>query len=174
MGYTMIFETKIVKLENGDLIHFSLSGCNNDTAGRSRNDFRAKIYTPEEWEEHIRYFEDLDSYGFDLKIYGKERSYADYGKHLRRMTKRAMTFDELVSSRRFYGSVYDGITFYPENGDAVEYSANDDCEINNIVYGVMYGRIQGHYRVNRHLVKKQAEVIDAIKSGHVKFMIGKE
>ena len=38
MSYSIIFETKICKLDNGDIIHFSRQGCNNDTEGRTRDD----------------------------------------------------------------------------------------------------------------------------------------
>mgnify|MGYP004513620085 CR=1 FL=1 len=45
MSYSIIFETKIVKLSDGRLLHLNLSGCNNDDAGRSRDDWNGKIYT---------------------------------------------------------------------------------------------------------------------------------
>ena len=45
MSYSIIFETKIVKLSDGRLLHLDLSGCNNDTSGRSRDDWNGKIYT---------------------------------------------------------------------------------------------------------------------------------
>ena len=45
MSYSIIFETKIIKLSDGRLLHLNLSGCNNDDAGRSRDDWNGKIYT---------------------------------------------------------------------------------------------------------------------------------
>ena len=61
MSYPIIFETKICKLDNGDIIHFSLKGCNNDTEGRSRDDFHAKLYTADEWEREISKWESIES-----------------------------------------------------------------------------------------------------------------
>lgn len=44
MSYSMIFETKIVKLSDGRIIHFDRSGCNNDDSGRRKDDFSGTIY----------------------------------------------------------------------------------------------------------------------------------
>ena len=46
MSYSIIFETKIVKLSDGRLLHLDLSGCNNDTSGRSRDDWNGKRFYP--------------------------------------------------------------------------------------------------------------------------------
>ena len=40
MSYSIIFETKIVKLSDGRIIHFDRSGCNNDNVGRNKNEFQ--------------------------------------------------------------------------------------------------------------------------------------
>ena len=93
MSYSIVFETKICKLDNGDIIHFSRQGCNNDTEGRTRDDFRGKLYTSDEWEKEIIKWESMESdEGFDLKIGSRYCSINEYGKHLRRMTKRAKSF----------------------------------------------------------------------------------
>lgn len=42
MSYSIIFKTKTVKLSNGRILHLSLQGCNNDTEGRSPDDWRGK------------------------------------------------------------------------------------------------------------------------------------
>ena len=47
MGYSIIFQTKIVKLSDGRILHLDRSGCNNDTEGRRPDDWTGKIYTPE-------------------------------------------------------------------------------------------------------------------------------
>ena len=49
MSYTIIFETKIVKITDGRIIHFDLSGCNTDKSCRSRDELSARIYTVEEF-----------------------------------------------------------------------------------------------------------------------------
>lgn len=56
MGYSIIFETKFVKLGDGRLLHLDRSGCNNDTAGRKLSDFTGKIYTKEKLEEYTAGF----------------------------------------------------------------------------------------------------------------------
>lgn len=38
MGYSIIFQTKIVKLSDGRILHLDRSGCNNDTEGRRPDD----------------------------------------------------------------------------------------------------------------------------------------
>lgn len=43
MSYSIIFKTKIVKLSDGRILHLSLRGCNNDTEGRSSDDWRGKV-----------------------------------------------------------------------------------------------------------------------------------
>ena len=44
MIYTRVYETKILKLADGRIIHFSLQGRNNDNIGTNRNTFTAKIW----------------------------------------------------------------------------------------------------------------------------------
>lgn len=104
MGYSMIFDTKIVKLSDGRIIHFDLSGCNNDERGRDRGDFTAKIYTEDEFFDKADGYKEgsksfKDNGGFDLKIQGKYASYYDYGEHLLRMFKRRLSWEEFISTR---------------------------------------------------------------------------
>jgi hypothetical protein len=176
MSYTIIRETKICKLDNGDVIHFSLQGCNNDTEGRERDDFHGKYYTADEWEAEVNKWESIprEFDGFDLKIGSRYCQWADYGKHLRTMTKRAMSFDDFKTRCGVYGNVYDGITYYPENGESVDYLPNSREE-HDIVYGIMYGRIQGRYMNRRHIVRTQEEIVNTLKNKEcVRFYIGKE
>ena len=51
MGYPIIFQTKIVRLDDNRIIHFDRSGCNNDTAGREKNIFTAQMYTVDSFEK---------------------------------------------------------------------------------------------------------------------------
>ena len=177
MSYSIIFETKICKLDNGDIIHFSLKGCNNDTEGRSRDDFHAKLYTADEWEREISKWESIESKeGFDLKIGSRYCNDSDYGKHLRRMPKRAKSFDEIKSERTIYGLSYEGITYYPENGEPVYYPAEAEHSINDIVYGIWYGRYKGHYIDHRSTLCTLDEIIHKLKKDngkYVRFYIGK-
>lgn len=106
MSYSIIFETKIVKLSDGRLLHLDLSGCNNDTSGRDRGDFVGKIYTKEDF---IKYAEGFmknskpvkESDGWDLKIGSKYCTMYDYGQHLLRMMKRSETWEELNCIGRY-------------------------------------------------------------------------
>ena len=176
MGYAIIFETKICKLDNGDVIHFSLQGCNNDDAGRSRDDFSAKYYTKESWEEEIYKWESIErNDGFDLRIGSRYCNWSDYGKHLRTMTKRGKSFDDMKKERTIYGRVFDGITYYPEEGEPIDYPAEAKQSIDDIVYGIWYGRYKGSYRNRTHIIDTLDEIINTLKSnGHVRFFIGKE
>lgn len=108
MSYSIIFETKIVKLSDGRIIHFNRSGCNNDNAGRSKDDFSAKIYTVDEfvqkaenYKKNSKPYKEADC--MELKIGSRYATYFDYGEHLLRMLKRAKTYTEFINS--FYFSV---------------------------------------------------------------------
>lgn len=177
MGYSIIFETKICKLNNGDIIHFNLSGCNNDDFGRRRDEFQGEYYTAEEWENKIREFESVKRHdNFDLKIGSRYVNWIDYGKHLRRMTKRAKTLEEYKKECGFYGDVFDGIRFYPNDLDeeSIDYPAGSK-EIDNITYGLWYGEIKGHIWRKHHRISTEEETIEAIKNGnHVSFYFGRK
>ena len=56
MGYSIIFQTKIVKLSDGRILHLDRSGCNNDTEGRRPDDWTGKIYTPEAFVAYAENF----------------------------------------------------------------------------------------------------------------------
>ena len=56
MGYSIIFQTKIVKLSDGRILHLDRSGCNNDTEGRRPDDWTGKIYTPEAFVTYAENF----------------------------------------------------------------------------------------------------------------------
>ena len=103
MGYPMIFETKIVNLSDGRLIHFDRSGCNNDSEGRRQNEWTAKLYTQEEFRERIERFKNgskpyskSQPHEWELKIYGRMSTPYDYGAHLERMQRRAYDYKDFV------------------------------------------------------------------------------
>ncbi len=56
MGYSIIFETYIVKLPDGRIIHFDRSGCNNDNMGRKQNEFTGKIYNVDDFIKYAEKF----------------------------------------------------------------------------------------------------------------------
>lgn len=174
MSYTMIFETRIVKLDDGRIIHFSLSGCNNDNEGRIRNEFTGKIYTADEWEAEISRWESINDEGFNLKISGRTRSYAEYGKHLRLMTKRAKTFDEMKKERAFWGIVLDGVTYYPaDNSKPIEYPFGNECE--KICDDVFYGRKKGRIARRTRMIDNVDDVVDSLtKKQPAEFYIGRK
>lgn len=116
MSYSIVFETKIVILSDGRILHFDRRGCNNDDAGRSKDDFTAKIYTKKEFFESI---EEYKSYShpynksepgdWDLKIGSRYATSYDYGEHLQRMYKRALPYSEFIQKYHFYCTVCTGI-----------------------------------------------------------------
>ena len=164
MSYSIVFETKICLASNGDIIHFSRNGCNNDNAGREKDEFTAKIYTPQEWEAEIQHWESIErpEYGWDLKIGSRKCCYADYGAHLRRMTKKAIPLTEMVKQIYFTATEFTGITFYPEDGEPEEIDAKDK-RVDDTIYGIWYGRIKGAYSRKCIAFNDPAEMEEAIR-----------
>lgn len=162
MSYTIIFETKIVKLPDGEILHLSLSGCNNDVEGRTRDDFKAKIYSSEsDFTQEIEKWEKTESdyEGFDLKIGSRFCKWRDYGKHLRNMLRRAITIDELKKlGIRTY--IYKGMR-YIVDGSFKDYEPG--AEADKIFFDVLYGRIKGTCKPLREVTSDLQTTIDAIK-----------
>lgn len=114
MSYSIIFETKIVKLSDGRIIHFNRSGCNNDTAGREKNLFTAQLYNADWFEKKAKgYMEDSKPYkecgDFELKIGSRYCTFYDYGKHLLTMLKRAENLEQFKKNNFFRATLYKGI-----------------------------------------------------------------
>lgn len=171
MSYSIIFKTIIAKTDDGRIVHFNRSGCNNDDVGRKENEFTAKLYTQEEWEKEIKHWEDIERYeddGFDLKIGSRYCQWADYGKHLRTMTKRAKKLSDL----HVYGHKFVGIYYYDENNNVTEYLA-DDPKLDDIVYGIWYGRVKGRYSNNIKPVTKEnlLEELEHNNGRHIEFSV---
>ena len=134
MGYPIIFETKIIKLKDGRLLHCSLQGCNNDTEGRNRGEFQPTIYTVDEFKKRIANFKKDSSpikrsNCFDLKIGSRLASFYDYGSHLERMLRKAMTLEELKKERYFYVLVLDSIEEKEDRIHFNTYEINTEDEI---------------------------------------------
>ena len=162
MSYSIIFETKIVKLSDGRLLHLDLSGCNNDTSGRSRDDWNGKIYTEDAFIKYAEGFmEDSkpakESDGFDLKIGSRYCTWYDYGKHLLRMMKRAVTLDELKHSGKYVSfNRIDGVTVF-EDKKEIEMTMK---EFDSYYYKKLYnGGIK--YRINYTLLETEKDIIEA-------------
>ncbi len=166
MSYSIIFETKIVKLSDGRLLHLDLSGCNNDNSGRSRDDWSGKIYTEEDFIKYAEGFmkdskPSKECNGFDLKIRSKYSTYHDYGKYLLRMMKRAVTFEELRHSGKYISfNRVDGATVY-EDEKEIEMTIE---EFDSYYYKKLYnGGIR--YRINYTLLETEEGIINALNSG---------
>lgn len=166
MSYSIIFETKIIKLSDGRLLHLDLSGCNNDTQGRSRDDWNGKIYTEDDFIKYAEGFMEgskpvKESDGWDLKIRSKCSTYYDYGNHLLRMMKKAVTLEELKHSGKYVSfNRVDGATVI-EDGKEIEMSMK---EFDNYCYEKLYnGGIR--YRINYTLLETEEDVIKAFDDG---------
>lgn len=176
MGYSIVFETKIVTLSDGRLLHFDLSGCNNDDCGRSRDEFNGKIYTKDNFIKYAEGFKKdgksaKESNSFELKIGNRYCTMYDYGEHLLRMLKRSITFDELRATRICYGKVYDGVELREDGKQDVILSPD---EWDKICYDFMYGKRKGQAFIKSHKITKEKEIIESLENGErVSFYIGK-
>ena len=161
MGYSIIFETKIVKLDDGRIIHFNRSGCNNDDAGRRKDEFTAKIYANE--EDFIKYaskfMKESEPYKvsgeFDLKIGNRFCSMYDYGEHLIRMCRRALTVGKFLEDYRFTCREWKGI-------EVIEL---EEKELNCDEAEQFFREVRGSYRyrvINDYTYTLNDKVIDLI------------
>lgn len=167
MSYNIIFETKIVKLADGRLLHLDLSGCNNDDCGRSRDDWNGKIYTEDAFIKYAEGFmkdsqPSKECNGFDLKIRSKCSTYYDYGKHLLRMMKKAVTLEELRHSGKYVSfNRIDGATVF-EDGKEIEMTME---EFDDYYYKKVYnGGIR--YMINYTLLETEEDIIKAFDGGY--------
>ena len=166
MSYSIIFETKIVKLSDGRLLHLDLSGCNNDNSGRSRDDWNGKIYTEDAFIKYAEGFmkdskPSKECNEFDLKIRSKCSTYLDYGKHLLRMMKKAVTLEELRHSGKYISfNRVDSATVY-EDGKEIEMTME---EFDSYYYEKLFnGGIR--YRINYTLLETEKDIVEAFESG---------
>lgn len=167
MSYSIIFETKIIKLSDGRLLHLDLSGCNNDNAGRSRDDWNGKTYTEDDFVKYAEEFmkdskPSKECNGFDLKIRSKYVTWYDYGKHLLRMMKKATTLEELRYSGKYVSfNRIDGATVF-EDEKEIEMSME---EFDSYYYKKLYnGGIR--YRINYTLLETENDIVEAFDGGY--------
>ena len=147
MSYSIIFETKVIALPDGRIIHLERSGCNNDEEGRVATEFYGKLYTKGEFDEYIKSFENTkhDGEGFEMKIGSRYCNLSDYGKHLRTMWNRAVPFEEFKNQRlNFYTIKIKGVEL--SNDDKSFYPINEWKEISHefIRKGIRYKLVKEH------------------------------
>lgn len=128
MGYPMIFETKIVKLSDGRLIHFDRSGCNNDNEGRKPNDWTAKVYTEQEFQNRIESFKtgskpykECSPHEWEIKIYGRMATGYDYGAHLERMRKRGIGYADFIAENEVRVNKCSGVWLFEPESKSMTY-----------------------------------------------------
>lgn len=160
MSYSIIFETKVVKLSDGRILHLSLDGCNNDDSGRSRDEFRGILYKNEEaFEElaqsYLRKKSDYD--GFDIKIGSNYVNINEYGSHLLRMLERAKTFSELTKNRTLRAIQFDGV----EMLEPEEKTFTPD-EFEEVFYKLVYSSERLRYKRLTTSLETEAEIIGAL------------
>lgn len=114
MSYPIIFQTKVVKINDNEIIHFNRVGCNNDDEGRVANVYEAKIRTIEDFkrmaEEFIINSKPYKETGiFELKVGSKWCSFYDYGMYLLRALKRADNLETFKNNYAFRATVIKGI-----------------------------------------------------------------
>jgi len=171
MGYSIIFETKIVKLNDGRLLHLDRSGCNNDDAGRVQTEFSGDIYTVSEFLNRANSFINRDKVdGWELKIGSKYATYCDYGKHLIRMYNRSQKYDDFINERYFYGIRYDGVELFEP-----EHKILSGEEFDKIFYDMLYdGKKFSYMRLTTDL-NNEDDIIKALDNKEtVEFYVGKK
>lgn len=173
MSYSIIFETKICRLSDGKIIHFSLSGCNNDNAGRTRNDWRGKLYDSE--EDFLKYVSRFDEYDAPhvLKINSRWCSQKQYAEHLRRMLNRACSFKDLSLLYGMSARIFTGETVFLEDGSCKEYSPK---EWDKVCYDYWFGHIPSRKMISHYKFSSdEKEIVEILENnGPVSFYIGRK
>lgn len=159
MGYPIIFKTKIVKLEDGRLIHFDLSGCNNDNEGRRPDDWHGRVFTESEFHDYAESFKKnskpyKESDGFTMKIGSRYCTEYDYGEHLLRMKKKAITWKELCSKYSVSVSLVESVEVYKGLSIKPLIMTPDEFEeylrenyLKNIVYHIVESKVSDEKQV---------------------------
>lgn len=167
MGYSIIFETKIVKLSDGRILHLDRSGCNNDTAGRNRYEFTGTLYTHNEFMAEVnKWLAMPESDSWEMKIGSKQVDRREYGNHLLRMLKRAIPFNDFARERMFNGRRVDGITIISPEYRVVTLDEFDKLWYENKV---------NSWRRNVTVIETEQEIVSALEQGiPIEFYVGKK
>lgn len=144
MSYPIVFQTKVVKINDNEIIHFNRIGCNNDTAGRVANVYEAKIRTIEDFkrmaEEFMINSKPYKETGiFDLKVGSKWCSFYDYGMYLLRALKRADNLETFKNNYAFRATVIKGVEVTDiDNGIHKVFSITEYPNIFDMFYESFY------------------------------------
>jgi hypothetical protein len=170
MGYSIIFETKIIKLSEGWILHLDRNGCNNDTEGRNKNEFTGTLYKYEGFKSYLDKFLQMErpEEGWELKIGSKYCTYYDYGAHLMRMLKRAISFDDFIKERQFFGKRIDGMEVRFEKELKTKKISLDEFQ------KLWYDNVSMSYRRIITNIYTEEEIISALEQKiPVEFYVGK-
>ena len=164
MSYSIIFSTKIVRLPDGRIIHFDRSGCNNDNAGRRKDEFTAKIYNEDDFIKFAEHFKEdskphKESNQFDLKIGSRYATYYDYADHLLRMLKRAESYDNFIKNHYFTASYCSGIQLVKPENKTMTLE-----EFDKVFYKMLYNGGLSYYRIMEY-PKEMDEIVRGIEEG---------
>jgi len=173
MSYSIIFQTKVLDCGDGSVILFSRQGCNNDTVGRKKDVFSAKIYGKSELEKMAKSYMECDKPykdggDFALKIGSRPGSMYDYGKHILRALKHCDTIDSFKDKYIFSAKHFKGIE--------VTYPFSKRYDNGDILYDIWYrkGDFEGvtepvHYFHIIDMYNDILDCIDLISDNNIKF-----
>lgn len=176
MSYSILFDDKFARLSDGRLIYFSRWGCNNDNAGRGRDEYHAKIFTDESVREYVKSLKESSLpvsesvYGGDFKIRSRWATDFDLGSHLERMIRRAVPFHQMKQERRLRGKVLDKIEVAINGGEPVEYTPK---EWDKVWADIIYGNDHVETKYHSHFIYDEEEfTASVINDETVEFYIG--
>lgn len=166
MSYSIIFETKIIKMSDGSILHLDRSGCNNDSEGREKGVFIPRLYNPDDFVKKARdYMADSvpykkDTRYWEMKIGGRYATYYDYGMHLLRMLKRAVPYADLLTAWNVTVRHYIGIELIKPEHKAMSF------EEFSCAYGLSYqGELLYSVMTENLDTKDETRISNFIKEG---------
>ncbi len=161
MSMSILFGDKVVRLSDGRLMYFDRWGCSNDNAGRTKDEYRARIFTDDSFKVLAEsYKRDPDDYT-EIKIRSRLATMHDLGEHLITMLKREVPVAQALADHKIYGKVTDGVEVLINNGTRREYTpegwAKDWAKV---VYH--NGEVETRYR--SHFIYDEQELIEAVEN----------
>lgn len=168
MSYSIIFETRIIKMTDGAILHLDRSGCNNDSEGRKKGVFVPKLYSHEDFVKRARKFmADSAPYkkevgDWELKIGSRYATYYDYGMHMLRMLKRAVLYADFLSTWDVTIEHYTGIEIIKPEHKVMSFDEFSDA------YGSFYQGDIWYSVMKENLDEKdETKVAQFIKEGKI-------
>lgn len=169
MIYTRIHETKILKLTDGRIIHFSLQGRNNDVC-ISKNMFTAKICTLEEYKNNAHKLMNNPDPDPFIEIKSKKSSRQEYGKYLIRMLRHVYTYDQLIKKWTIMETHVKSIIMYEPQKET--FDNPDKFNINDWIFQTGTVSYRPNYEYNR--ICNEQDLIDKISTNrNIQIYIGK-